>query len=125
VSDIRTEIRDAFEREQSAFPPPAAVRAQVIAAVNAHARGSAAGRQPVARNLTWLMGVAAVLLAIAIVAGLMAGRLINSHSIPVKPGPGSQLCVSGPTGPSNRFAAVHGYITYSDGSEIWAVDPNH
>jgi len=27
--------------------------------------------------------------------------------------------------PSNRFASVHGYITYADGSDIWAADPRH
>src|SRR5260370_11347675 len=39
--------------------------------------------------------------------------------------PSPPLCVSGPTHSSDRFASVHGYITYSDWSEIWAVDPNH
>jgi TolB protein len=121
--DIRTEIRDAFEREQSAFPPPAALRAQVVAEVSAHARASAPARQRAGRDLSWLMGAAAILLAIAIVAGLLAVRLANSHQTPVKHGPASQLCVSGPTGPSDRFATVHGYITYTYGSEIWAVDP--
>jgi Tol biopolymer transport system component len=36
-----------------------------------------------------------------------------------------QLCVSGATHPSDQFALVHGCITYSDGTTIWAVDPNH
>jgi hypothetical protein len=119
--DIRTEIRDAFEREQSAFPPPPTLRAQVVEEVSGHARASAPARQRAGRDLNWLMGAVAILLAIAIVAGLLAVRLTNSHQTPVKHGPASQLCVVGPTGPSDRFATVHGYIAYSDGSEIWAV----
>src|ERR1700719_2200907 len=39
--------------------------------------------------------------------------------------PPPQVCVSGPTQPSNRFDAVHGYITYADATDIWAADPNH
>jgi len=37
---------------------------------------------------------------------------------------GPHICGSGTVPPSNRFASVHGYITYADGSEIWAADPN-
>src|SRR5207245_9562984 len=46
-----------------------------------------------------------------------------SNAISARTAP--QLCVSGATQPSNRFALVHGCITYNDGSAIWAVDPNH
>jgi hypothetical protein len=125
VIDIRTEIREAFEREQSAFPPPAALRAQVVAEVASHARAAAPARQRAGRDMNWLMGAAAVLLAIAIVAGLLAVRSLSSHPIPVKPGPAPQLCGQGPTNPSDRFARVHGCITYSDGSQIVAADPHH
>ncbi len=87
--DIRTEIRAAFEREQSEFPPPAALRAQVVAAVNSQARMAAPVRQRAERNLSWVMVAAAILLTIAIVAGFMAVRLV-SHPILVKPGPAPQ-----------------------------------
>lgn len=110
MSDIRSEIRDAFEIEQSAFPPPAAVRAQVIAAVNAHVRASEPGRQPVGRNLTWLIGAAAVLLAIAIVAGLMAGRLMNSHPTPVKSGPSIRSIPRGPFAFVSMMNATTGWV---------------
>ena len=118
---------DQFHEALDVEPRPGAyerMRYAFTSHPDARARASAPGHQPVARNLTWLMGAAAVLLAIAIVAGLMVVRLMNSHPLPVVPGPRSQLCVSGPTGPSDRFATVHGYITYSDRSEIWAVDPD-
>ena len=123
--DFRTEIRKAFEREQSAFPPPAALRAQVVAAVKSHARAAAPARQRADRNFNWLMVGAAVVLAIAIVVGLMAVRLSGLRPIPANQGPSPQRCVPGPTDPSNRFARVHGCITYSDGSHIVAVDPYH
>ena len=58
------------------------------------------------------------ILTLGIVAGLSAIQCAN-------PRPASQICVPGATPPSDRFARVHGCITYNDGSEIWAVDPNH
>lgn len=125
MSDIRTEIRDAFETEQGAFPPSAALRAQIVAAVSAHARTAAPVRQRGGRNLNWLMVAAAAVLAVALVAGLMAVRLSGLHPSPANPGPAPQRCVPGSTDPSNRFARVHGCITYSDGTRIVAVDPYH
>lgn len=125
MTDIRAEIREAFEREQSPFPPHAALRAQVAAAISAHARAEAPTRRRTERNVSGLMTAAAALLAIAIVVGLMAGRLIGSHPIPVNHGPKPQLCVPGATNSSSRFALIHGCITYVDGQQIVAVDPYH
>src|SRR5258708_6667351 len=53
-------------------------------------------------------------------AGLLAVECTN-------PPPTStpQNCVSRATQMADQFALVHGYITYTDGSNIWAVDPNH
>jgi Tol biopolymer transport system component len=34
------------------------------------------------------------------------------------------VCASGATQPPVRFSLVHGYITYTYGAGIWAVDPN-
>src|SRR5260370_41430748 len=47
----------------------------------------------------------------------------SSHPAPPDGPPATQLCNA--TQPSGRFSLAHGRITYSDGSEIWAVDPNH
>ncbi len=113
--DIRTEIREAFEKEQSAFPPPAALRVQVVAAVNSHAGPAGPARQRADRDWNWLLVAAAALLAIAIVAGLLAVRLTNLLPPPINTGPAPQRCVPGATPSSDRFARVHGCITYSDG----------
>jgi Tol biopolymer transport system component len=76
------------------------------------------------------------LLAVSIVAGIVAVQCANpsgtagltptspsSSPTPTDGAPAAQLCNA--TQPSDRFSLVHGRITYSDGSEIWAVDPNH
>jgi len=52
-------------------------------------------------------------------------RSLYAHPIPVKHGPSPQLCVPGATQSSDKFARVHGCITYSDGSQIVAADPHH
>ncbi|HEV2413352.1 MAG TPA: hypothetical protein VGX27_00985 [Candidatus Dormibacteraeota bacterium] len=75
--------------------------------------------------MNWLMVGAAAVLAIAIVAGLMAGRLSGLRPIPANHGRASERCASRPTDLSNRFARVHGCITFSDGTQIVAVDPYH
>jgi Tol biopolymer transport system component len=51
-------------------------------------------------------------------AGLLAVQCANPRATP-------QLCVQGTAQPSDRFALARGCITYNDGSEIWAVDPDH
>jgi hypothetical protein len=125
VIELRTEIREAFEREQSAFPPPAALRARMVAAVSSSARAESPPRQRIERELNWVMVAAAALLVVAIVAGFTAVRLNIWHPTTVKPGPAPQVCVPGTTNSSDKFARVHGCITYVVGSEIVAVDPFH
>jgi len=67
---------------------------------------------------------AVALLTLSIVAGLLVVQCTNLPATPNAAAPASQLCVSGRTQPPDRFASVHGYITYTYRSEIWAVDPN-
>ena len=64
-------------------------------------------------------------LTLDIVTYLLVGACDSQPTTPAAVRPSPQLCVSSPIHLSDRFASVHGYITYSDGSEIWAVDPNH
>ncbi len=75
-----------------------------------------------------------VLLAVSIVAVQCAQPPATSRSTTTSPSnsptPGDaaqtpQFCGSGTTQQAYRFGQVHGDITYSDGSQIWAVDPNH
>jgi Tol biopolymer transport system component len=68
---------------------------------------------------------AAAVLTLDIVTCLLVGACESQPATPAAARPSPQLCVSSPTHSSDRFASVHGYITYSDGSQIWAVDPNH
>jgi Tol biopolymer transport system component len=65
------------------------------------------------------------LLTLTIGAGLLAVQCANrpaTHADAVK---APQLCVPRATHASTQFALVHGYITYTYASEIWAADPNH
>jgi Tol biopolymer transport system component len=67
----------------------------------------------------------AVLLTLSIVAGLLTVQCSNQPATFTGARPEPQLCVSGETQPTDRFALAHGCITYNDGAEIRAVDPNH
>jgi Tol biopolymer transport system component len=68
---------------------------------------------------------AVAVLTLDIVTCLLVGACESQPATPAAARPSPQLCVSGPMHSSDGFASVHGYITYRDGSEIWAVDPNH
>jgi hypothetical protein len=71
--DLRSEIRAAFEREQAGHAP-AAARRDVVEAVTARARPS--------RNFQWVAVVAAALLGLLVVAGLMSTRFAPHASVP-------------------------------------------
>jgi hypothetical protein len=78
MDELRSEIRSAFEKEQAAHPPAAALRRDVVQAVTAQPRH--------APNLQWLAMAAAILLGLAVVAGLMSSRLAAQRT----PVPGHQ-----------------------------------
>jgi hypothetical protein len=75
MEELRSEIRAAFEKEQAAYPPVAALRRDVVGAVSAHPRPS--------HNLQWLAVAAAAILAILVVAGLMSTRIAHRGAAPV------------------------------------------
>jgi Tol biopolymer transport system component len=87
---------------------------------------------------------AIVLLTLGVVAGLLSIDCTNrpaatgstTTSLPTTPEPSliptpttavtaqaPQQCIPSATQASHPFASVRGFITYTDGSEIWAVDP--
>src|ERR1700720_973321 len=78
-------------------------------------------------------GTTVGLVGLIIVGSLLSVQCANQPANataprPATPGaaqPAPQLCLPARTPASDRFALVHGCITYNDGTEIWAVDPNH
>ena len=106
MSDLKTEIRSAFENEQGAFPPPPALRRQIVNAVSSAPERIIHREQP---NLQWLAVAAAALVTVAIVAGFLAIRLAGRGFAPARHVP--------PSG--------HGWIAFRDGSRIAAVDPDN
>jgi Tol biopolymer transport system component len=64
-------------------------------------------------------------LVLGITSGLLADACASQPATPTAARPALQLCAGAATQPSDRFALVHGYITYADAMEIRAVDPNH
>jgi hypothetical protein len=77
MEELRPEMRAAFEKEQAAHPPPPALRRSVVASVATQPQRAPA--------LQWATVAVAVLIGIAVVAGLMSSRLA-AHRAPV---PGS------------------------------------
>lgn len=75
MDEMRSEIRTAFEKEQAAHPPAAALRRNVVASVVARP-----GREP---HLQWIAVAAAALLGILVVAGLMSTRFAHRTTVPV------------------------------------------
>jgi hypothetical protein len=75
MEELRPEIRAAFDKDQAAHPPAAALRRNIVEAV--------AARPQRARNLQWVAVAAAAILAILVVAGLLSTRLAHRASAPV------------------------------------------
>jgi hypothetical protein len=77
MDDLRSEIRAAFEREQAGHGPAGAMRGEIVDAVVSRSRPS--------RSFQWVAVVAALLLGIAVVAGLMSTRFAPRASVPANP----------------------------------------
>src|SRR4029077_16723899 len=73
MKDSRSDIRTAFEKEQSGYGPPSSLRRSVIETVSAQPK-----RQV---RLQWLAGFPAVLFAALVIAGLLSSRLAG-HTLP-------------------------------------------
>jgi hypothetical protein len=88
MEELRSEIRAAFEKEQAAHPPVAAMRRNVVEAVVAQPR-----RKP---NLQWVAVAAAAILGILVVAGLVSTRFGHRASVPAATPQAGQLKDYGP-----------------------------
>jgi Tol biopolymer transport system component len=100
MTDLRTALRRAFEKEQRGTPPPAALRADVMAAVAARDRRDDPRVQ--------LAFAAAVLVAIIVVVQIVTSGLANRKLTPAGPGSAAERC---------------GCIAFTNGTQIIGVDP--
>ena len=81
---LRDDVRGYFAGEAERMPAPARLRESVIS----HAQAPSAAR----RSAQWVVAVAAVLLSLAVVAGLLeAGHLRRSQPVPVSSPPRAQV----------------------------------
>lgn len=104
-TDLRSEIRAAFEREQAANAPAPDLRPSIVRAVSAQPRRE--------RNLQWLAIAAAMVLAALVIGGLMSTRLLHG-SIPAHPRPLPQTTPVSDYGPPPAGVAL-----------IYVAVPNH
>ncbi len=88
MEELRSEIREAFVREQRAHPPMAGLRDDIVDAVSARPR-----RAP---NLQWLAAAAALILAVLVVIGLMSTRFHPRASVPAATPNASPVADYGP-----------------------------
>ena len=88
MDEMRSEIRAAFEREQSAHAPVPGLRRQVVDTVSV--------RQRRAPNFQWVAVAAAVILAALVVIGLMSTRFHPRASVPAATPGASPVADFGP-----------------------------
>ncbi|HEY4888716.1 MAG TPA: hypothetical protein VIJ58_09080, partial [Candidatus Dormibacteraeota bacterium] len=99
MDEMRSEIRAAFEKEQMAHAPDAALRYDIVDAVTAQPR-----RAP---NFQWVAVVAAVLLGLLVVVGLMSTRFNHRASVPVTNPKASPVADYGPPPAGVPLLYVH------------------
>ena len=87
---IREDVREYFEREAQRNPASPSLRASALA----QARGQAVER----RNFQWITGAVAILLAMAIIAGLLAANALRHKNVaPVPAHASPSQTVAAPT----------------------------
>jgi len=99
MEELRSEIRDAFEKEQAGRAPAASLRHDIVESV-------AAPQRP-ARNLQWVAIAAALLIAILVVAGLMSTRFHPRASVPAATPNSSPVADYGPPPAGVPLLYVH------------------
>jgi streptogramin lyase len=123
MKDLHSEIRAAFEKEQAAFPAHPALRQDVARVLAAIQSAGDAARLPNRPKLEWLPAATAILIALAIVAGLVASRLGHRAPTPALP-----LCTAGVTITEYKMPiadpTMHspGHITSGPDGNLWFVE---
>lgn len=112
---IREDVREYFEREAKRNPPSPSLRASALA----QARGHAVERP----SLQWIAGAVAILLAVAIIAGLLAANALrhkNLAPVPAHTSPSSAtlLCFTAP--PPDWATAMTNVAATLDGTKFAA-----
>jgi hypothetical protein len=106
MDEMRSEIRAAFEKEQMAHAPDAALRYDIVDAVTAQPR-----RAP---NFQWVAVLAAVILGVLVVVGLMSTRFNRHASVPANPNASPQASPVADYGPPPAGVPL-----------LYVHDPNH
>jgi hypothetical protein len=119
---IRDDVRKYFEREEEHNPASPGLRATALE----QARGRAVER----RSPQWIAGAVAILLAVAVVAGLLAANSLRHQNVsPVpahtSPSPATLLCFTTP--PPDWATALANVAATLDGTNFaaGAIDEQH
>jgi hypothetical protein len=103
VDDLRSELREAFAKEQAKHPPAASLRHDIVSATALQRRAP--------RNYQWIAVAATLAIAALVVAGLLSSRLLQRASVPAAT-PGAS--------PSDDHGPPPAGVNL-----IWVHDPNH
>ena len=113
MDDPRSEIRDAFEREQAAHPPAVGLRPATVRAASTRPR-------PEQPNLQWLAMVATIVIGVLIVVALMSSRLTNRGAISRTPA--SSAATTSPAGDYGPPpAGVNLIYVHDPGHRTWLI----
>src|SRR6266566_457640 len=106
MKDLRSEVRDAFAKEQAKHPPAVSLRHDIV-------RATALTRRP-QRSYQWIAVAAALAIAALVVAGLLSTRLLQRASVPAAT-PGATPSAS----PSDDYGPPPTGVNL-----FWVHDPN-
>src|SRR6266536_2232472 len=107
MEHLRSEVRDAFAKEQAKYPPAVSLRHDIVSA-------TALKRRP-QRSYQWIAVAAALAIAALVVAGLLSSRLLQRASVP-----GATPGATPSATPSGDYGSPPAGVNL-----IWVHDPNH
>src|SRR6266536_1395858 len=103
MEHLRSEVRDAFAKEQAKYPPAVSLRHDIVSATALKSRPQ--------RSYQWIAVAAALAIAALVVAGLLSSRLLQRASVP-----GATPSAT----PSGDYGSPPAGVNL-----IWVHDPNH